>query len=74
MAMTAWSAKVFHQIDLPVGEGFDPTPDEREDADQVPVAEKRLAQRGPIAADPLMVVQLVFGVGQDIRDVDGPPL
>ena len=73
MAMTAWSAKVSQQRDLPVGEGPDLGPRQTKPLRPASPPGAGDADDGPEAADPLILTQLILGIGTDIEDMDWPP-
>ncbi len=60
------------QLDLFVGEGFDPRLPHDDDAEQRIVAQQRNCEDRPVAAEPLDLAALVTGDGENVVPVDGP--
>ena len=69
IAMTAWSAKVRHQLDLPLGEQLHALTEEGEHADYCPVTQKWHPEIGAYPSDRGRLGQSIFGVGGDIGDM-----
>jgi hypothetical protein len=57
------------QIDLSLGEGFLIQTGEREHADDFAVAQQRDREQGAVAAKALAFAELIFRIGQNVRQV-----
>ena len=70
MAMTAWSAKVVHQLDLLRRERPTNRADKRNHPNGCSFPQKRNTQHCPIAFE-FGSLQFIFGIIANVMDVDG---
>ena len=74
IAITAWSAKVLHQLDLAFGEGLDSRARERDDADRLSFPQQGHAQIGTNARRlPPIRLSRIFWICRDVRDMHDAP-